>query len=183
MSFFNVKISRKPAKTSDAGNYNTRKRNCMSARCHRIKTSLLFHSACHKTYADYFWKNFSSHWNWTKKMFTPMGSCVQLQISADLRSNLVFTKFKRKVLTCLQTKNLKRLLIVTTTHSMSNKLSCRQPATRCCVTIITKLKCDTLVWKKYPKKHLKRDGQMRAVFFFLLRCGYRYQHFSFRTVS
>ena len=72
----------------------------------------------------------------------------------------------RKVLTCLQTKNLKRLLIVTTTHSMSNKLSCRQPATRCCVTIITKLKCDTLVWKKYPKKHLKRDGQIRTAFFF-----------------
>ena len=34
------------------------------------------------------------------------------------------------------------------------------------MTIITKLKCDTLVWKKYPKKHPKRDGQIRAVFFF-----------------
>ena len=29
-----------------------------------------------------------------------------------------------------------------------------------------KLKCDTLVWKTYPKKHPKRDGQIRAVCFF-----------------
>ena len=34
------------------------------------------------------------------------------------------------------------------------------------MTIIMKLKCDTLVWKTYPKKHPKRDGQIRAVFFF-----------------
>ena len=35
----------------------------------------------------------------------------------------------------------------------------------------------------YPKKHLKRDGQIRTAFFFLLRCGYQYQHFGFGTVS
>ena len=32
---------------------------------HRIKISLLLNSACHKTFADYFWKNFTSHWHFT----------------------------------------------------------------------------------------------------------------------
>ena len=36
------------------------------------------------------------------------------------------------------------------------------------MTIITKLKRDTLVWKKYPKKHPKRDGHIRAFFFVTL---------------
>ena len=75
---------------------------------HRIKTTLFLHLACHETFAEYFWKIFSSHWNWTKKIFTPVGSCPK-KISADLRSNHVFTIWKSTylVLTCLQTKNLK----------------------------------------------------------------------------
>ena len=38
----------------------------LSSFFHRqIQISLLLHSACHKTFVDYFWKNFSSHWNLT----------------------------------------------------------------------------------------------------------------------
>ena len=66
--------------------------------------------------------------------------------------------------------NQKFKAIVNCNHNTFDELkNCHagnQAATRCYVTIITKLKCDTLVWKKYPKKYLKRDGQIRTAFFF-----------------
>ena len=83
-----------------------------------------------------------------------MGSYPK-QISSYIRPNHVFTSFKREVLTCLQTKNLKPL-----SHSYDELKKKKnfhvQPATRYCMTKNTKLKCNTLVWKKYPLAALKR---------------------------
>ena len=84
-----------------------------------------------------------------------MGSYPK-QISSYIRPNHVFTSFKRNVLTCLQTKNLKPL-----SHSYDELKKKKkknfhvQPATRYCMTKITKLKCNTLVWKKVPPSSLK----------------------------
>ena len=82
---------------------------------HRIKINLLLHSACHKTFADYFWKNFSRHWNLTWQKRSSFHTAVALGRKA-LIYDLITSSLKSRekyLLVCKQ----KRLSIVTTTHS------------------------------------------------------------------
>ena len=80
--------------------------------------------------------------------FTPVASCPR-QKSSDLRPNHLFTKFKRKVLTCLQTK-----AIVNCNHNTFKRWVKKhfhvQPATRCCVKIITNWNAINLFRRSTP---------------------------------
>ena len=86
----------------------------MSARCfcfpcylfHIIE--LILHSACHKTFAEYFWQNLVVTETWLDKKDVHTDGQLPLADKLWLRSYHIFKKFKRKVLACLQTKHLKR---------------------------------------------------------------------------
>ena len=122
---------------------------------HRIKINLLLHSACHKTFADYFWKNFSRHWNLTWQKRSSFHTAVALGRKAliyDLITSSLNSR-EKYLLVCKQ----KRLSIVTTTHSCDQlkKLSCAT-GDAMLRDNYHKLKCDTLVSKKYPLTSWKR---------------------------
>ena len=177
------------------GNYNTRKTNHMSARCfffhtllsffhHRIKICLLLHSAYHKTFADYFiWKNLSSHWNLTGQ------KDVHTVGQLPLADKLWFTIWSR--LHLIQEKstfffaNQKFKAIVNCNHNTFDVLkNCHAGNQRRDVAwqLSRNWNAIHLFGRSTPKSILKETAKY-GLRFFLLRCGYQYQHFSFGTVS
>ena len=108
--------------------------------------------------------------------FTPVGSCPR-QKSSDLRPNHLFTKFKRKVLTCLRTK-----AIVNCNHNafmrwLEKTFICNR---RCDVAWqLSRIKTWNTCLEEVSPNILKETAKYR-LFFFTLWLGF-YPSFMFKS--